>query len=572
MKKSFLMVFVAGGLFMASCTEDAYNPDRIKEDYEQNFVDLFGEINPNQDWNVAELKSVTVEPGNSTEVEIYANAGDIYKLVGNYKGISGVQTLTFDAAKNLNDFFVSVGGKGKLVKNGEEVSFTDASTRTYESDVTGVFTKLTEYKRFSWKEVTTITNKLREDKDNTNVHGIKSNFIMQKKPDEIINVYPIYWNAMYKHTVGIFWEEGNGLKEVDVYTDKEGDDLQVFLQKKKRSWFPPSSSWEDYGWVNANNNSNDRYSRGYASTVLPVKYDNNDYRVKEGEGFQSRGFTIELPDYTEFGFYIKVYGTDGKLIETYYTNKYKNGKAGEMASYFTDNQGRAFLGFEDQYSRGAKKDLNDLMLIIDPAPSVIVEPEEPDPEPEPEPESPSTWTIAVEDLGNTDDYDFNDIVFTIKHVSGTEVATITPLAAGGSLETYLCYTDGEGEYHEKEFHSFFGVDGPGSDGTYPLINTQSVNYSASSFEIKVDKDFSVAEKMGGFTIKVVNNQTQSTVVIAAPDAGAAPQMICVPSGWQWPVERVNINDAYPGFSTWINDPTQVDWYKNPVNGQVMGVN
>ena len=46
MKKSFLMVFVAGGLFMASCTEDAYNPDRIKEDYEQNFVDLFGEINP----------------------------------------------------------------------------------------------------------------------------------------------------------------------------------------------------------------------------------------------------------------------------------------------------------------------------------------------------------------------------------------------------------------------------------------------------------------------------------------------------------------------------------------------
>ena len=196
----------------------------------------------------------------------------------------------------------------------------------------------------------------------------------------------------------------------------------------------------------------------------------------------------------------------------------------------------------------------------------------PNQNPEPEPESPSTWTIAVEDLGNTDDYDFNDIVFTIKHVAGTEVATITPLAAGGSLETYLCYTDGEGEYHEKEFHSFFGVDGPGSDGTYPLINTQSVNYSASSFEIKVDKDFSVAEKMGGFTIKVVNNQTQSTVVIAAPDAGAAPQMICVPSGWQWPVERVNINDAYPGFSTWINDPTQVDWYKNPVNGQVMGVN
>ena len=540
------MVFVAGGLFMASCTEDAYNPDRIKEDYEQNFVDLFGEINPNQDWNVAELKSVTVEPGNnSTEVEIYAKGTYAYQLVGNYKSVSGKQTLKFDAPENLNDFIVLADGKAKFVKNGDEVSFTDdAVTRTYYEDVEGVWSETSSYKEFEWNEVKSFIKTLEEGEDNTG-SGVPVNFDYVAG-EEPITIYPIYWNAHYYHRIGIYikGEDGKIKAEHLIYQDKMGDELQY---NRNTNWWG-NNKWY---WQDASGNESVSFN-GY-----------------KGGRIRSKGFTIDLPEGTVYGFYIEVSKNrpiwnsynDGK----YYTNASLNNPAQNMASSFKQNGDEyTYLGFDDD-SKG-DHDLNDLMFIADP------EPEDPEPNPEPEPESPSTWTIAVEDLGNTDDYDFNDIVFTIKHVSGTEVATITPLAAGGSLETYLCYTDGEGEYHETEFHSFFGVDGPGSDGTYPLINTQSVNYSASSFEIKVDKDFSVAEKMGGFTIKVVNNQTQSTVVIAAPDAGAAPQMICVPSGWQWPVERVNINDAYPGFSTWINDPTQVDWYKNPVNGQVMGVN
>ena len=556
MKKSFLMVFVAGGLFMASCTEDAYNPDRIKEDYEQNFVDLFGEINPNQDWNVAELKSVTVEPGNSTEVEIYAKGTYAYQLVGNYKSVSGKQTLKFDAPENLNDFIVLADGKAKFVKNGDEVSFTDdAVTRTYYEDVEGVWSETSSYKEFEWNEVKSFIKTLEEGEDNTG-SGVPVNFDYVAG-EEPITIYPIYWNAHYYHRIGIYikGEDGKIKAEHLIYQDKMGDELQY---NRNTNWWG-NNKWY---WQDASGNESVSFN-GY-----------------KGGRIRSKGFTIDLPEGTVYGFYIEVSKNrprwnsynDGK----YYTNASLNNPAQNMASSFKQNGDEyTYLGFDDD-SKG-DHDLNDLMFIADPEPEIIdyepvPDPDDPEPNPEPEPESPSTWTIAVEDLGNTDDYDFNDIVFTIKHVSETEVATITPLAAGGSLETYLCYTDGEGEYHETEFHSFFGVDGPGSDGTYPLINTQSVNYSASSFEIKVDKDFSVAEKMGGFTIKVVNNQTQSTVVIAAPDAGAAPQMICIPSGWQWPVERVNINDAYPGFSTWINDPTQVDWYKNSVNGQVIGVN
>ena len=205
MKKSFLVTFVVGSLFMASCTEDVYNPDRIKEEYEQNFVELFGEINPNQDWNVAELKSVTVDPGSSTEVKIYALNGDVYKLVGDYKEVSGTQTLTFDAAKGVNDFIVSVGGQGKLVKNGERVSFADAGTRSYNNwDWNGAFTVKDDYVNFPWNDVMAYADRLPDDKHNVDVDGLSTNFDLVMGREEI-TVYPVYWNAAFKHTLGIYW-------------------------------------------------------------------------------------------------------------------------------------------------------------------------------------------------------------------------------------------------------------------------------------------------------------------------------------------------------------------------------
>ena len=49
-----------------------------------------------------------------------------------------------------------------------------------------------------------------------------------------------------------------------------------------------------------------------------------------------------------------------------------------------------------------------------------------------------SWTMAYEDLGGTFDYDFNDVVFRVSHVSGDNYAMIYPKGAGGTLpETLL---------------------------------------------------------------------------------------------------------------------------------------
>ena len=247
---------------MSSCTEDIYNPDKVKEDYEQNFVDLFGEIDPNQDWNVAELKSVTVDPGSSTEVQIYAKNGDVYKLVGDYKEVSGTRTLTFDAAKGVDDFYVVAGGQGKPAKNGESVSFTDAGTRSYEDyngwwDPDPVFTVKDDYVTFPWEDVMAYAERLPNDPDGDNleVDGISTNFDLVMGNDEI-TVYPVYWNASFDHTLGIYWYDEDGkMKEQDIYTDKEGDDVQV--------WVDWSSNRVRDGWSSVTWNTFESPEREY---------------------------------------------------------------------------------------------------------------------------------------------------------------------------------------------------------------------------------------------------------------------------------------------------------------------
>ena len=332
MKKNFLVtLMLVGGLFMSSCTEDIYNPDKVKEDYEQNFVDLFGEINPNQDWNVAELKSVTVEPGSSTEVQIYAKNGDVYKLVGDYKEVSGTRTLTFDAAKGVDDFYVVAGGQGKLAKNGESVSFAEAGTRSYEKDRDGVFTKKDGYVTFPWNDVMAYATRLPndpEDGDNLGVEDIYTNFDMVMGNDKI-TVYPVYWNASFKHTLGIYWYEGKEKKMQDIYTDKEGNDVQVYVKRTEDTRWRPDTyeGWENVTWNTFE--EPDDVTTGWWQNRKTFKGE-----IDTSKGIKSRGFTIDLPYSTKYGFYIKVDDGDSWYKKTYYTDASENGRDGVMAAYF----------------------------------------------------------------------------------------------------------------------------------------------------------------------------------------------------------------------------------------------
>ena len=203
-------------------------------------------------------------------------------------------------------------------------------------------------------------------------------------------------------------------------------------------------------------------------------------------------------------------------------------------------------------------DWNDIAFAIN------AEFQTPPPPVEEEQKEGESWIIACEDLGDTDDYDFNDVVFKVSHVSGQKTATVTPLAAGGTLATWIVYNN---EYL-GETHQLLGAK-ENTSGSYPMINTTTITATATPLEVNVPENFTITNNMGGFSI-IVNSKDNSAVLIKAPSAGAAPQMFCVPSTWAWPTERTKIQDAYPNFAKWSADSNNIEWYNNATAGKVIG--
>ena len=221
--------------------------------------------------------------------------------------------------------------------------------------------------------------------------------------------------------------------------------------------------------------------------------------------------------------------------------------------------GQIVMGVEDE---GGDDDMNDILFFIkgnvndDDIPEIGEEPEE------------NSWIIACEDLGDTDDYDFNDVVFKVTHVSGQETATVTPLAAGGVLETWI--THNSSDEYIGETHQLLGAQAS-STGNYPMINTSKITATGTPKTVNVGADFSITKNMGGFGIIVkAKSGDANATVITAPTTGAAPQMICVPDSWAWPTERTKVQDAYSDFAKWSANSNNIEWYKNADNKLVIG--
>lgn len=221
--------------------------------------------------------------------------------------------------------------------------------------------------------------------------------------------------------------------------------------------------------------------------------------------------------------------------------------------------GQTFLGFEDG---GRDEDLNDIVFWVQgqymtPEPPITV----PDPDPLPEPQSES-WIIACEDLGNTDDIDFNDVVFSVSHTAGETTAKVTPLAAGGVLPSNIYH----GGNNLGEIHNLINGAQPNANGQYSMLNTGSKGTPGSAITITVLADYSVTNH--GFTVKV-KDQNES-IVLESAEIGTAPQMLVLPGEWAWPTERTPIGTAFPMFVNWSKAAnTAIDWYKSPVEDKVV---
>lgn len=176
--------------------------------------------------------------------------------------------------------------------------------------------------------------------------------------------------------------------------------------------------------------------------------------------------------------------------------------------------------------------------------------------------------FAFEDLGMSDDFDFNDVVVRVAAPDASGKAKVELCAVGGTLETYVYNGD---DLLGDEVHTEFGW----NYGTYVVDDKGNTNKDkiVTPFkeigEVTVAADASVAD----LNINIHVRQNGVERVITRPAAGETPFRIAVTGDdegkWFWAKERVNISEAHTAFGEWGANVNVTGWHLNPVVEKVV---
>ena len=519
MKKIFY--FVAASLLMTSCLED-----KAIEEYNEDFVSVFGETDPLHTWKMVENQSVEVNLDKPSRVKIYVKVGNEYRLAADYENVSGTQSLSYDAPAGCEDIHVMVNGVSS-----KGVNARDAEQNVVPATVVSVGDPLNitygEMYKFH-KE-----NSLPEKEDNRGRVTITgTNF--KSTGDGIYEFYPIYWGGTFKHSYGLYYYDKDGVKQDcdPFYTNKEDKNSLLYLNDEGQ--------------------------------FVPVKVDyvKDLFSFPEGDVdsdqviLKSPCFSIQVTPGTVFGFYVDTY-YNGNKRGRFYSDPELNSEdltkdVLSSFAYLHNDGGTSYITVEDYDDN----DFNDFIFMLVGEHEHIVE-------------KPVQYIYAVEDLGGTNDFDFNDVVFSVSHVAGKENATVQPLAAGGIYEAEICF----GDKSYGEIHSKFGKDHNVMVNTNAGTNKSSMA-KAEPFLVKVGTGWShdlLSTEGNGFNVKVkLPSKPDKVVTTYKPGSHAAPQMLVLPHDWLWPIEKTRISNAYSSFENWCADfSSNLDWAENPTSGTVV---
>lgn len=603
------------GMMMTGCVEnieDLYDPNYVIQQYQRNWEDAMGEIDPDQTWNTAKRVVADLHLNNQTSrVEIYtANPlTPTTKLLGTAT-ITGQGSFEFDMPKALNYVYVKVLNAPTLngyysVQDGL-VTVAPNLTRAGESVAslgekipTGIFgnpvngwaqeaypgeiyylnnvpkTNASQWRYLDYQPLFGKEGYFAEGASNYELYSekwdVNKDIVYTTAEEGPVEISYSFGSTRKKNMFGYFYfKEGATIDEI-LNTPKYI--LMTDARPTSNITMSDFSNGFDYledmnmgDWLQ-NNMLPDGSFQGGDPFVTGSTYKLTYF----GEDGMSEGSEI-FPVGVNIGFFVITDGiestADQLIFKIWYSMpslNYRTAKVHEAqgvyepdvvaVSYkYGDTQ---ILGFEDNI--WGDKDMNDIVFFVAGEFEEDYTPEQEFPVVPPTINS-QEWILACEDLGNTDDFDFNDIVFSVKHAAGSNTAFVTPLAAGGTMPATICYN---GQPIGQEIHEWFGT------STSTMVNTTNrKKHVAKTVEITVNDNFTMTSDMGGFTIEVNNG----TTVVAAPSAGAAPQMILVSNpNWSWPYERTSIVDAYEGFQEWAADASKnQDWYNTPTGNTIDG--
>ena len=179
-------------------------------------------------------------------------------------------------------------------------------------------------------------------------------------------------------------------------------------------------------------------------------------------------------------------------------------------------------------------------------------PTTPDPEPTTE-----TKRVMCEDLGNTYDFDFNDLVFDVYYTYKDKTnitAHITLQAVGGTLPIYIGTDTAD---PTKELH--YRMLGQASSSPINVAASNGVTHSSVSFTMPATStdpnDIIICVGTAG------NVATDNITILPVSGRGSslAPQKICVPTSTKWLKENMQIEQGYTKFQDWVNNGRNTEY-------------
>lgn len=615
----FTLLLAAGASMLTSCQDEdfGYSREEIQDGlYASKFTDLFGDADPNHTWSTADQLKLNVNINFEGEytIKVYT-ANPRYPennayLVGEYRELgSGEHTLSCDMPATVDCAYIGlIDSEGnRMILPAEIAEHTASVTFGGENTTRGAYTGTSPvgfgYGTTTNKVITTYDDikiplqTLPERVNNTGKVTQNFEYISMGEFD----IYPIYSitsnsGGRYNYNMSeadknTYFGERLGIYTYDSWGNiqKENGEIKVtWIWHMNRgvlssdnssivsgSWFEghksgeSDSNWHQMYWFenNISGTTAEKEAReqfcawkgsNFANGYDKIRTDGIHLNIATGLRF---GFVLD----TDHGY---VYSNSAYNLDeggtAYNDTKPDHIKDTYAATFHTNNN--LYLAFED-YGYNVSNhdnDFNDLVMKLVPSngsnnPLIIDKDSEVDP---------IIYIVACEDLGGTFDWDFNDVVFGIEHVSGHDQARVKLMAAGGTLPISLQYCPNANTTTPIEFDNLLTNSGKttslhaamGADDKTPINVIDDGHQSTAVYSEYFDVDryaFTVLDDANKFKINVVYNDGTSQREIQMPDkAGTSkvPQAFLIADpNWQWPSEGQNITKKYSEFENWVKN-------------------
>jgi hypothetical protein len=171
------------------------------------------------------------------------------------------------------------------------------------------------------------------------------------------------------------------------------------------------------------------------------------------------------------------------------------------------------------------------------------------------------------------DFDMNDCVIRVcENADDASKLDITLLAVGAKRDLKVCFAANGEDLFGKELHDVLGI----ARGQMTNTNQKDVNpvtvtlAKPAGFDFQTNAFKLLAKRYEDEMVGSLNEY----VTVMLPTKGQDPHAIVIPGNWAWPKERVAITQAYPKFSQWAKDVTDIkaqDWYLYPAEKKVVSI-